>query len=73
MPNKKRRRASDDEVEDEIEHSPKKQKASVAEGPKLVAPRLMATMKSRTPSPTKKKGGLTLSRLNMLARPKMRK
>jgi hypothetical protein len=30
-------------------------------------------LKSRTPSPIKKKAGLTMSRLNMLARPKLRK
>lgn len=77
MPNKKRRRAdSDDEDENEVERSPKKQKASVPEGPMLVAPRIMVPMasrKSKTPSPTKKKNVLTLSRLNMLARPKVRK
>ena len=76
MPNKKRRRAdSDDEGENDDERSPKKQKA-VAEGPMLVAPRIMASMpltRLKTPSPTKKKGVLTLSRLNMLARPKVRK
>lgn len=75
MSNKKRRRADSDD-EKEPEHSPKKHKASVPEGPMLVAPRLMAgpaTPKKRTPSPIKKKGVLSLSRLNMLARPKMRK
>lgn len=71
--NKKRRRAeSDDETEDGAERSPKKQKASVPE-PKLPAPRVIAPLKSRTPSPIKKKAGLTMSRLNMLARPKLRK
>jgi hypothetical protein len=78
MPNKKRRRAdSDDEAEEnEVERSPKKHKASVADGPMLMAPKAMAPQaspKSKIPSPAKKKSVLTLSRLNMLARPKMRK
>jgi hypothetical protein len=76
MANKKRRRVdSDDETEEEGERSPKKRKAAVAEGPTLMAPNLQAEMtpKSNTPSPSKKKGVLSLSRLNMLARPKMRK
>lgn len=76
MPNKKRHRAdSDEEGENDDKRSPKKQKA-VPEGPMLVAPRVMAPMPSprlKTPSPTKKKSVLTLSRLNMLARPKVRK
>jgi hypothetical protein len=73
--NKKRHRVdSDDEMEEE-DHSPKKRKAEAAEGQMLMAPRIEAekiSPKSRTPSPAKK-GGLSLSRLNMLARPKMRK
>lgn len=77
MPNKKRRRAdSDDEDGNEGERSPKKQKATMAGGPMLKAPRAMAPMpspKSKIPSPAKKKSVLTLSRLNMLARPKLRK
>ncbi len=74
MANKKRRRVdSDDETEDVIERSPKKHKAAAAEGHMLLAPNLQATPKSKTPSPVKKKGVLSLSRLNMLARPKMRK
>lgn len=74
--NKKRRRVdSDDEKEDDVERSPKKHKSIVAEGSMLVAPRIMAEKmapKSKIPSPAKKKG-LSLSRLNMLARPKTRK
>lgn len=74
--NKKRRRVeSDDEEEEEVERSPKKHKSNVAEGPMLMAPRIMAEKmapKSKIPSPAKKKV-LSLSRLNILARPKMRK
>lgn len=74
MSNKKRRRAdSDDEKEEAAERSPKKQKAEAAEGAMLMAPRLMATPKSKLPASPAKKGVLSLSRLNMLARPKMRK
>jgi hypothetical protein len=77
MANKKRRRVdSDDETEEEIERSPKKHKTVVAEGQMLMAPDLQGgkmTPKSKTQSPAKKKGVLSLSRLNMLARPKMRK
>ena len=77
MSNKKRRRVdSDDEIGEEYERSPKKHKSDVAEGAMLVAPRLMAenmAHKSKIPSPGKKKGVLSMSRLNMLARPKMRK
>jgi hypothetical protein len=76
MANKKRRRVdSDDETEEEGERSPKKHRTAVAKGPMLVAPNLQAEMtpKSAAPSPTKKKSVLSLSRLNMLARPKMRK
>lgn len=74
--NKKRRRAdSDDEEEIDADRSPKKHKKNVAEGAMLMAPRIMAEKmgpKSNIPSPAKKKG-LSLSRLNLLARPKMRK
>lgn len=78
MSNKKRRRVdSDDEIENDSERSPKKQKPEAAEGLLLVAPRLHATPKSRlnssTKSPAKKGGVLSLSRLNMLSRPKNRK
>jgi hypothetical protein len=78
MPNKKRRRVDSDDDEDGhgAERSPKKHKASVAEGPMLMAPRITTPQlspKSRIPSPAKKKNVLTMSRLNMLARPKMRK
>ncbi|RDW71349.1 hypothetical protein BP6252_07912 [Coleophoma cylindrospora] len=76
MSNKKRRRAgSDDSDEEDFERSPKKQKSGAPEGNMLMAPRLMAenlAPPSRIPSPEKKKG-LSLSRLNMLARPKARK
>lgn len=74
MSNKKRRRAdSDDETEEGSERSPKKHKAEVAEGAMLMAPRLIATPKPKLPTSPAKKGVLSLSRLNMLARPKMRK
>ncbi|KAH8815798.1 hypothetical protein F5884DRAFT_194784 [Xylogone sp. PMI_703] len=77
MSNKKRHRAdSDEENEAPEDRSPKKHKASVPEGAMLLAPRLESAKmasKSATPSPVKKKGVLSLSRLNMLARPKMRK
>lgn len=72
--NKKRRRDSDDE-EEESTQSPSKKHKAVAEGEMLMAPRLVAEKKatqSQNASPAKKKG-LSLSRLNMLARPKMRK
>ncbi|KAG4431603.1 hypothetical protein IFR05_012916 [Cadophora sp. M221] len=73
MSNKKRRRVeSDDEADEEFERSPKKTK-TVPEGHMLFAPKLQATSMSKTPSPVKKKGVLSLSRLNMLSRPKMRK
>ncbi|KAJ8065462.1 hypothetical protein OCU04_006147 [Sclerotinia nivalis] len=70
MSNKKRRRVESD-GEDEA-RSPKKHKAP--EGAMLMAPRLQAgkNVTASTPSPAKKRG-LTLSRLNMLARPKARK
>jgi hypothetical protein len=77
MSNKKRRRVdSDDEGEKEVEHSPKKQKPNVPEGAMLMAPRIVAEKMapaSKIPSPAKKKNILSLSRLNMLARPKNRK
>ncbi|EHK96790.1 hypothetical protein M7I_7497 [Glarea lozoyensis 74030] len=73
--NKKRRRAESDDTEDDADRSPKKQKAQVAEGAALVAPRLIATPKPKLSSAaaSPKKGVLSMSRLNMLARPKMRK
>ncbi|RYP41206.1 hypothetical protein DL767_001210 [Monosporascus sp. MG133] len=88
MSNKKRHRATpDDEDSDEgAQRGAKKSKkdatASAPEGDALVAPRLVNKSSpskkpapiSHTPSPMKKKGrGLTLSRLNMLAAPKIRK
>jgi hypothetical protein len=75
MSNKKRRRVeSDDEDNVEYQHSPKKQKA--AEGHMLMAPNLQKPIVTPGPkiaSPAKKKGVLSLSRLNMLARPKIRR
>ena len=75
--NKKRRRAgSEDEGEKDVEGSPsKKQKANVPEVQMLKAPKLLdndISATSKTPSPAKKKV-LSMSRLNMLARPKHRK
>ncbi|KAI0180184.1 hypothetical protein GGR52DRAFT_530170 [Hypoxylon sp. FL1284] len=81
MSNKKRHRASWDEEEDVADqHAVKKFRTGTSvEGHALVAPRLVGadspTKKlsgSQTPSP-KKKSGISLSRLNMLARPKARK
>ncbi|KAI8627374.1 hypothetical protein F5Y19DRAFT_442855 [Xylariaceae sp. FL1651] len=85
MPNKKRHRASADEDEDDegSKRGMKKLRKDppAAEGHAVVAPRLancesptkkIITPVSRTPSPQKKKTGLSLSRLNMLARPKVR-
>lgn len=76
MSNKKRRRVDSDEEEEEVKHSPKKQKSNVPEGDMLMAPRIVAEKMahaSKIPSPAKKKPGLSLSRLNLLARPKNRK
>lgn len=75
--NKKRHRAdSSDEEDAEIEGSPtKKRKGSVASTPAYMATKVGAahvTPKSKTSSQSKK-GVLSFSRLNMLARPKMRK
>jgi hypothetical protein len=81
MPNKKRsREESDEEGEEEIERSPKKQKAQhITEGDTLMVPRVQAKImsekaapKSKIPSPAKR-SILSLSRLNMLARPKNRR
>ncbi|KAH9898955.1 hypothetical protein F4778DRAFT_178628 [Xylariomycetidae sp. FL2044] len=85
MSNKKRHRATWDE-EDEDEGAKRGMKKlrkdpPPAEGDALIAPRLLITNESirrlggpsRGPSPQKKKGGLSLSRLNMLAQPKIRK
>ncbi|KAI1754145.1 hypothetical protein F4782DRAFT_493401 [Xylaria castorea] len=87
MTNKKRHRASSDEDDDDegFKRGAKKLRkhSPVAEGHALVAPRLVgqasATKKALgstppTPSPQKrKKTGLSLSRLQMLAQPKIRK
>ncbi|KAH8157425.1 hypothetical protein CIB48_g10823 [Xylaria polymorpha] len=86
MSNKKRHRASSDD-EDDDEGSKRGMKKlrknpPVVEGHALVAPRLVGlsspTKKAmgstpQTPSPQKKKTGLSLSRLQMLAQPKIRK
>jgi hypothetical protein len=74
--NKKRCRVDSDNEEEDAERYHKKHKPNAAESPMLMAPRIMAEKiapKSRIPSPVKKKRVLSLSRLNMLARPKMRK
>ncbi|RYC58994.1 hypothetical protein CHU98_g7200 [Xylaria longipes] len=88
MSNKKRHRASSDEDDDdeEFKRGAKKlrKNPSVAEGHALVAPRLLGRASPgkkalgttpQTPSPQKKKKktGLSLSRLQMLAQPKIRR
>ncbi|KAI1800630.1 hypothetical protein F4811DRAFT_538086 [Daldinia bambusicola] len=85
MSNKKRHRATwDEEEEDEgSKRGAKKLRKDpqAPEGYALIAPRLASESPMKkpggaayTPSPQKKKkGGLSLSRLNMLARPKVRK
>ncbi|KAK1831696.1 hypothetical protein QBC39DRAFT_83453 [Podospora conica] len=87
MSHKKRNRPSTDEqdAEDEAaERAAKKRRQNtVPEGDALLAPRLLASAKRQlssakkpvsaaTPSPVKKRG-ISMSRLNMLSRPKMRK
>jgi hypothetical protein len=76
MSNKKRRHAdSDNDTEEEAERSPKKHKGHISEGAVLMAPKIQAEKmapKTKIPSPAKR-SVLSLSRLNMLARPKMRK
>ncbi|KAK0645853.1 hypothetical protein B0T16DRAFT_390391 [Cercophora newfieldiana] len=88
MKNKKRNRPSTDEQDEEQEAeeraAKKRKQESVPEGDALLAPRLIASAKRpiaspRKPltapssSPMKKKGGISLSRLQMLSMPKMRK
>ncbi|KAI0380951.1 hypothetical protein F5Y04DRAFT_256344 [Hypomontagnella monticulosa] len=85
MSNKKRHRASWDEEEEEATKRVTKKLRKdppVPEGDALVAPRLVAQESPvkktggfpHTPSPQKKKrAGISLSRLNMLSRPKVRK
>ncbi|KAK2004920.1 hypothetical protein LX36DRAFT_239089 [Colletotrichum falcatum] len=88
MPNKKRARAREEEgdlEENSAERAGKRRKAEdVPEGDALLAPRLMgATPRTvgkkiqgskANPSPSPmKRGGMSLSRLNMLAKPKMRR
>jgi hypothetical protein len=77
--NKKRRRVDSDEEEEEekeVEGSPaKRHKGPVADLGAFMEPKLQAekiVRKSKIPSPSKK-GVLSLTRLNMLARPKLRK
>lgn len=85
MSNKKRHRASspDEEMDEGAKRGAKKLRkapSAAVQGHALVAPRLagrQSPVKTSgppgTPSPQKKKGGISLSRLNMLARPKVRK
>ncbi|KZL65399.1 hypothetical protein CT0861_00246, partial [Colletotrichum tofieldiae] len=89
MPNKKRARAREEEGDLEVnpaERAGKRRKAEhVPEGDALLAPRLLGTTPrtvgkktphgfrvAQSPSPMKR-GGMSLSRLNMLAKPKMRR
>ncbi|OLN93888.1 hypothetical protein CCHL11_03503 [Colletotrichum chlorophyti] len=89
MPNKKRARAREEEgdlEEDSTQRAGKRHKAEhVPEGDALLAPRLTGTTPNtvgkkpqgfsaiQSPSPTKKRAGMSLSRLHMLAKPKVRK
>ncbi|KAI2463688.1 hypothetical protein F4781DRAFT_415799 [Annulohypoxylon bovei var. microspora] len=83
MSNKKRHRATWDDEEDDSDRrvTKKLRKNPAPEGHEVVAPRLLgrespakkSTGTPRTPSPQKKAGSLSLSRLNMLAKPKLRK
>ncbi|GAP89740.1 hypothetical protein SAMD00023353_3600350 [Rosellinia necatrix] len=86
MINKKRHRASSDEDEEDegAKRGMKKSRKQnpVAEGHAVVAPKLLRRMSPTkqaarstppTPSPQKKKTGLSLSRLQLLAQPKIRK
>lgn len=76
LANKKRARAASpaDDDEGEQPRSPKKRRGNatevVAMAPKIVAEQMAP--KSKIPSPAKK-GGLSLSRLKMLAMPKSRR
>ncbi|KAK1721504.1 hypothetical protein BDP67DRAFT_292 [Colletotrichum lupini] len=88
MTNKKRARAREEEGDLEVDsgdRAGKRRKAEhVPEGDALLAPRLMGATPgtigkklqsprvAQSPSPTKKRGGMSLSRLNMLAKPKAR-
>ncbi|KAF9871690.1 hypothetical protein CkaCkLH20_10888 [Colletotrichum karsti] len=88
MTHKKRARAKEEEGDLEEasgERAGKRRKAEpVPEGDALLAPRLMGATPNTigkkpqtprtfaSPSPTKKRAGMSLSRLNMLAKPKMR-
>ncbi|KAJ8111331.1 hypothetical protein ONZ43_g5648 [Nemania bipapillata] len=84
MTNKKRHRASSEEEEDADDEGSKRgmkklrKNPPAAEGHALVAPRLHSQASPtkkvpQTPASQKKKAGLSLSRLQMLAQPKIRK
>ncbi|ROT38555.1 hypothetical protein SODALDRAFT_324016 [Sodiomyces alkalinus F11] len=87
MPNKKRARASDDDGDTDREGKERggKRRKAAASPPirKLAVPKLGTTPKSggpgnlragsQTPSPVKKRTGMTMSRLQMLAQPKSRR
>lgn len=88
MPNKKRARASDDDDDgnrEGEERSGKRHKAEAttpATTRKLAVPKLGTTPRtdpgrmragSQTPSPVKKRAGISMSRLQMLAQPKQRR
>ncbi|KAI0110351.1 hypothetical protein GGR51DRAFT_510844 [Nemania sp. FL0031] len=86
MTNKKRHRASseEDDIDEGSKRGMKKLRKNppAAEGYAVVAPKLMSQLSPskkmagstpQTPSPQKKKAGLSLSRLHMLAQPKIRK
>lgn len=73
IPNKKRRRVdSDDEDEEKepLESPSKRHKGGISGFPKLLAEKMAPKSKISSPS---KKGSMSLKRLNMLARPKLRK
>ncbi|KAL2753375.1 hypothetical protein ACRALDRAFT_2036762 [Sodiomyces alcalophilus JCM 7366] len=88
MPNKKRARASDDDDDDGAgregeQRGGKRRKAEASPATrKLTVPKLGTTPKadlgrmragSHTPSPVKRRTGMTMSRLQMLAQPKSRR
>ncbi len=88
LASKKRHRASSDEDEDGEDEGAKRgmkklrKDTPVAEGHALVAPNLIGQVSPtkkvagptpQTPSPQKKRKGLSLSRLHLLAQPKIRK
>ncbi|KAI0024614.1 hypothetical protein F4780DRAFT_724358 [Xylariomycetidae sp. FL0641] len=82
MSNKKRARATEDDETEEAEGTKratkKLRKQPPTDGEALFNPRLTSPVKrpaggSLTPSPQKKRTGISMSRLQMLARPKVRK